>query len=191
MRHNTPASALEPNAIDPTQKQDTRYGWRVKAAERSNWVLAEYTMFWHHSNNGCFGSTGWIPNPALDTSNKSKPGSTPQGSGDPTGTLGAGMPGSVRELAGVRHADTLGQLTLLFSDGSTAQVSTTDKSIQLRYRDGTTITRPNDINLFLRADASTIPVGARRALSSFGRYNWRELNFTWTEPSPSASAASR
>ena len=192
VRHNTPASALEPNATDANQKPDPRYGWRVKASERAAWVLAEYTMFWHHPSNGCFGSTGWIPNPALDTSGQGKSGSTPQGSGDPTGTLGAGMPGRVRDLAGVRRADTSGELILLFSDGSTTQVPITDKSLQLRYRDGSAITRPDDINRFLNAEASTIPAGARRGIGSSGRYNWRELSFTWTEPSPtSTSAASR
>jgi hypothetical protein len=89
------------------------------------------------------------------------------------------MPGSVRELAGVRRADTSGQLTLLFSDGSTTQVPATDKSLQLRYRDASAITRPDDISRFLNADASTIPIGARRAIGSSGRYNWRELSFTW------------
>lgn len=59
------------------------------------------------------------------------------------------------------------------------------------YRDASTITHPDNISRFLGADASTIPTGARRAIGVSGRYNWRELTFTWTEPSPAASAASR
>ena len=191
IRHDTPASALEPNAQDAKSQQDPRYGWRVKAADRDKWVLAEYTMFWHHAGNGCFGSRNWRPDPALDTTSQSKPGSTPQGSGDPTGSVGTGMPGSVRNLVGVRLTSTDGLLTLLFADGSTALVPITDKSIQLRYRDASTITHPDNISRFLGADASTIPTGARRAIGVSGRYNWRELTFTWTEPSPAASAASR
>ena len=43
-----------------------RYGWRVKAANFTTYVLAEYTLFWHHPNGKCYGEADWVPDPPLE-----------------------------------------------------------------------------------------------------------------------------
>lgn len=186
VRHNTPASALEPNAIDANQKQDPRYGWRVKATERANWLLAEYTVFWHHPDNGCYGNKRWKPDPALDTSTPATAKPTPTGSGDPVSA-----PRGAVALAGIRKSGDGSRLILLFTDGSTAQVMVSGKSLRLSYRDGTTADRLADLSPFLTADTRAMPTGPRRAIPTSGRYNWREFNPTWTEPTPAKPVASR
>ena len=177
IRHTTPASAIEHNALN----QDAKYGWRVKGDLRGKWVLAEYTMYWHHANNKCSGDPGWIPNPAQDTDSDSSSGSTPKGSGDPMGVFGQGMPNTIT-LTGVRSTDGGSRLTLLFSDGRTAQAPAAGTGVRLRYRDGTNITRLGDVHLFLTADARATPTGPRRSIPPSGRYNWREFTPKWTSP---------
>ena len=45
---------------------DPRYGYRLKDANRSTYVLAEWSTFWHHPNKFCLGDAGWTKSPALD-----------------------------------------------------------------------------------------------------------------------------
>ncbi len=54
IKDDTPNSAIEMSV--PGQPQ---YGWRVKSASVSTYVLAEYTTFWHHPNGKCYGVLGW------------------------------------------------------------------------------------------------------------------------------------
>lgn len=82
IKSTTPASALELNhsttnkngdgtAGTPTTMSDSdraRYGWRVKQTEFTNYVLAEYTSFWHHPNGICYGNAGWVADAPEDTS---------------------------------------------------------------------------------------------------------------------------
>jgi type IV pilus assembly protein PilY1 len=72
IKPDTPASALELNHDGNgglADQERVKYGWRVKQSEFSNWVLAEYTSFWHHKSSGlCYGDTNWIPDPGPDTS---------------------------------------------------------------------------------------------------------------------------
>lgn len=182
VKRETPASALEPNALN----QDPRYGWRVKASERANWLLAEYTVFWHHPSNGCYGNKLWKPDPALDTATPNSAVAKPTGSGDPVGTRGAAT-----ALSGIRRTDDGSRLILLFTDGSTAQAPSSGTGLRLSYRDGTAIDRLTDISPYLTPDARSLPTGPRRAIPSSGRFNWREFTPTWTEPTPAPPVASR
>lgn len=182
VKRDTPASALEPNAAN----QDPGYGWRVKAGERSKWLLAEYTAFWHHPGNGCFGSRLWKPNPPQDTAPSRAAGSTPTGSGDPIG-----LPGEAIALAGIRTSANASGLLLLFTDGRTANANAAEAGLRLQYRDGTTTDRLTDLTPFLNADARATPTGPRRAIPSSGRYNWREFTPSWTEASPAPNTGSR
>jgi hypothetical protein len=68
-----------------------KYGWRVKQTEFGNWVLAEYTTFWHHPNGKCYRKTGgWVKDPPQDPSTGGS--ATPAaGSADPKdGTFSGG-----------------------------------------------------------------------------------------------------
>ena len=78
IKDTTPNSAIEMSV--PGQPQ---YGWRVKSASVSTYVLAEYTTFWHHPNGMCYGVPGWTKLAPEDLA----PGPTPLtkaiGSADP------------------------------------------------------------------------------------------------------------
>jgi hypothetical protein len=70
VRSDTPNSALELN--DDLGRPE--YGWRVKSALFSTYVLVEYNTYWHHPNGLCFNSTGWTKAPGPDTAgNKPTP----------------------------------------------------------------------------------------------------------------------
>jgi hypothetical protein len=86
IKNTTPASALELNHSGG----DVRYGWRVKLAEYKNYVLAEYTSFWHHPNGKCYGGAGWIKNPPQDPDSSAKTATRAPGSADPTDGIFAG-----------------------------------------------------------------------------------------------------
>jgi hypothetical protein len=86
IKNNTPASALELNGPNVT------YGWRVKQSEFTNYVLAEYTSFWHHPNGLCYDDNGWVPDPPQDFSPTGGIQLAAAGSADPTdGVFGAGL----------------------------------------------------------------------------------------------------
>lgn len=86
IKDTTPASALELNHSGG----DVRYGWRVKLAEYKNYVLAEYTTFWHHPNKMCYGAAGWVKNPPQDPDSSTSPVSRAPGSADPTDGIFSG-----------------------------------------------------------------------------------------------------
>jgi len=108
IRDTTPNSALELN--DHLGRAE--YGWRVKSALYSTYVLAEYITYWHHPNGFCFYSTGWTKTPGAD--NGSSTASPPAaGSTDPKiGNL-SGSGGTVTSVVTV--GDTT---TITYTDGS-------------------------------------------------------------------------
>jgi hypothetical protein len=95
IKANTPATALELNYTNTgvfkngddtvgtntlTDSERARYGWRVNHLKDTttlpltgktnfeNFVLGEYTMYWHHKNGLCYGEAGWIADAPEDTS---------------------------------------------------------------------------------------------------------------------------
>jgi len=64
---------------------DPKYGYRVKnGADRTNYLLGEWTTFWHHPNGLCLGDPGWVKNPPQDpTAFAGTPTAPVAGSGDP------------------------------------------------------------------------------------------------------------
>lgn len=108
IKDTTPNSALELN--DHLSRPE--YGWRVKSALFSTYVLAEYNTYWHHPNGKCFNSTGWTKTPGADTG--SSTASAPAaGSTDPKiGSL-SGSGGTVTSV--VTTGDTT---TITYADGS-------------------------------------------------------------------------
>lgn len=56
IRADTPQSAIEQNVSGRPE-----FGYRVRRADHFTYVLAEYTMFWHHPRRVCFGdaTTAW------------------------------------------------------------------------------------------------------------------------------------
>ena len=88
IRAETPSNVLEMNVAGRPQ-----YGWRVKSAFFSTYVLAEFTTFWHQGSS-CYGDAGWTKTPGADNDNNSTNANTnAAGSADPKiGNLGAGAP---------------------------------------------------------------------------------------------------
>lgn len=102
IRDTTPNSAIELN--DHLSRPE--YGWRVKSALYSTYVLAEYTTFWHHPTSGCFGTTGWTKNPGEDTGS-STPSTPAAGSTDPKlGDL-SGTGGTVASVVTIGDTTTI------------------------------------------------------------------------------------
>ncbi len=109
IRDNTPNSALELN--DHLGRPE--YGWRVKAANYSSYVLAEYTTYWHHPNNACFYAANWTKNPGADNGT-SAASTKAAGSTDPKiGTLGGGSGGTVSSVVIAGDVTTIN-----YNDGS-------------------------------------------------------------------------
>lgn len=79
IKASTPASALEINH----NNGDVRYGWRVKQSEFKNYVIAEYTAFWHHPNGKCYGQSGWVADAPEDNVSDATPKTPAANSGDP------------------------------------------------------------------------------------------------------------
>ena len=67
-----------------------KYGWRVKVTAAPNpfaqWVLGEYTMFWHHPNGECYNDVTWVQNPPLEDESGT-PSPRPSGTADPIGVI--------------------------------------------------------------------------------------------------------
>jgi Neisseria PilC beta-propeller domain len=92
---NTPNSAIEMSVPGKPQ-----YGWRVKSAFYSTWVLAEYTTFWHNKIMGsCYGEAGWTKlapqDPASGTPQTKAPNSTDPKVGAFGGVATPTTPGTV------------------------------------------------------------------------------------------------
>jgi Tfp pilus tip-associated adhesin PilY1 len=63
---------------------DPAYGYRVKTANREDYLFGEWTVFWHHPNGECFHEAGWVKDPPEDLTPSTKNAKTPAaGSEDP------------------------------------------------------------------------------------------------------------
>jgi hypothetical protein len=84
IKSTTPASVLELNVAGKPE-----YGWRVKQnASWTNYVIAEYSVYWHHPTNGCYtnANTTWSQTAPTDVGGLIATPITPvSGSTDPTG----------------------------------------------------------------------------------------------------------
>jgi hypothetical protein len=95
---------------------DPAYGYRVKSADREDYVLGEWTVFWHHPNGECLHEAGWVKDPPEDTTpSDPKKAKTPApGSEDPP----RDTYGSVLSTTITTEADPVG-------DGKTIRTTTT------------------------------------------------------------------
>jgi len=96
---------------------DVTYGWKVRDEFFRDYVLAEYTAFWHHPNGECFGEPDWIPDPAQDWDAGSFGPGAP-GSDDPRdGVFGSGL-GVVSNTVTVDADTNTTTQTVIYSDGT-------------------------------------------------------------------------
>jgi hypothetical protein len=181
IRDTTPATALEFNHNGNGNLSDgerAAYGWRVKQAEFSKWVLAEYTSFWHHPNHFCYGQQAWTADPPEDPSDAT-PGARPAGTADPTDGVFTGG-------ATVKNVQRVVSL-----DGKTTTTTTTYNNVNGAYvktevtnADGTvTVTQTfldgTQVVTTISGEASLTGLGrtSNEALGGLatGRQSWREL----------------
>jgi Tfp pilus tip-associated adhesin PilY1 len=133
IKASTPNTAIEMN--DPNGRPE--YGWRVKSGDHAAYVLVEYTVYWHHPDNGCYGDAGWTKSPAPDngssTATTPAAGSTDPKLGDLSGTSG----GTVTSVT-VTVTGNVMTTTITYSTGGQAIITRTtnaDGSVTILTRD--------------------------------------------------------
>jgi type IV pilus assembly protein PilY1 len=98
IKSTTPASALEFNHNGNgglTNAQRAKYGWRVKQSLYNQYVIGEYTTYWHHPNNICYGKPGWIADAPEDLISDAKAKPRAADSKDPEDGLFSGGGGII------------------------------------------------------------------------------------------------
>jgi len=174
IKDTTPQSALELN--DSLGRPE--YGWRVRSADHAAYVLVEYTVYWHHPDNGCYGDAGWTKTPAADDGN-STPQSPAAGSTDPklgdlSGTSGATVTDVTRVVAG-----NVVTTTITYSTGAQATKTRTETIDADGHTTITTETCDADGNCVtdtVNTDANFIPPTDERGNPAHtGRVSWHEL----------------
>jgi hypothetical protein len=181
IKDTTPNSAIEQSV--PNRPE---YGWRVKSANYSTYVLAEYTTFWHHPNSKCYGDVGWTKAPGTDTSSSTFLGRAP-GSTDPhIGNLGAAgtvvttTTGGTATLAVASvSTTTTGNVTttiITYNDGSRATIVTTTNTDATKTVVTTDRTGASTTQTIANTRGTAIGGGDERGLQArTGRLSWQEL----------------
>jgi type IV pilus assembly protein PilY1 len=172
IKGDTPASALEMNWAAGGAK----YGWRVRQSVFTAWVLAEYTMFWHHANGKCYGDAGWVANAPEDLAPAEASAVTRAvGSSDPTdGAFVAAPSGVTVTSTSTTVSGNVTTIVVNYSDGKkettviTVNDSTGTESVTMTDRAGTTTTGT-------RMSAGSLGQGKEEVLQGSRRLNWREL----------------
>jgi len=170
----TPNSALEMSV--PGRPE---YGWRVKSADYGNYVLTEYTTFWHHPNDKCYGDSGWTKTPGADTGSSTLQSKEP-GSTDPKiGSLGAMSEGTTTTTVTNEDGSTTTTtvVVVLNADGTyTTTTTVTTTTVGGDSTSSTSTTSTNTIEIGGAVDSSgAIGGGVTTPLEALGRVNWREL----------------
>lgn len=182
IKPGTPAAALELNYPGGGPK----YGWRVKANEFANYVLLEYTLFWHHGPNGqkpCYGESGWVKNPPEDTSGGGGAKFKEDGSADPTSEdTGGEEPETITIINWVTTTVTDTTTTGNFVTTTTTITYSDDKTHTTVIKDngdGTetvTITDRDGVKTEVtRAGSGYLKSAPDELLKKSGRINWREI----------------
>ena len=91
IKADTPAVALELNDMLRGASADPKYGWRVKLAYFTQYVLAEYTVYRHYGV--CFGEPTWDSTPPLEADAPGTPDAPDNATAnDPKGPVLPGLP---------------------------------------------------------------------------------------------------
>ena len=177
IKADTPYSAVEMSIPNHPE-----YGWRVKAASFSAYVLVEYTIFWHHPNKFCFGAAGWVKNPAADTSASSTSSSADlaaaAAASDPkVGALGAGgagvLPGTwTTTVTNPDGTTTTTTVTIVVNEDGSATTTTTTS---ISTGESTTTTTNTNYTGGPVDTSGIIGGGVTTPADAVGRVNWREL----------------
>ncbi len=172
VRANTPNSAIELSV--PGRPE---FGWRVKGSLYSQYVLAEWTIFWHHPNGKCYGTAGWTkfaPTEADTASNAVQPaGTTDPHIGTLSGDASSGL--TITDVTTTTNGN-VSTTAITYSDGTHATIVRTENA------DGsvTIVTTDNAGQVTTQTIANTDGTlksgGDERGLQAkTGRISWREL----------------
>ncbi|MFZ5523461.1 MAG: pilus assembly protein [Pseudomonadota bacterium] len=179
-------SASTPNsAIEMSLPGRPEYGWRVKSAFYSTYVLAEYTTFWHDKLGGqCYGDAGWtkLGHPdnricgTADTATERKCAtelSAASGTDPKIGTFGAAATISSVTTVVVGNVTTI---TINYTDGTHATI------VRTANADGsvTIVTTDADGNvtteIVANSSGNITSGGDERGMQTrTGRVSWHEL----------------
>jgi len=121
IKDTTPQTAIELN--DSLGRAE--YGWRVKSGLYEQYVLVEYTVYWHHPTNGCYDAAGWtkMPGPDDGASTATSPAA---GSTDPKiGNLAGAGGGSVTSVSRTVVGNVV-TTTITYSTGGQAIITRTE-----------------------------------------------------------------
>ncbi|MBA3023237.1 MAG: hypothetical protein KJ572_03600 [Gammaproteobacteria bacterium] len=178
IKDSTPNEAIELN--DPNGRLE--YGWRLKKEYYDDYLLVEWSIYWHHPNNLCYDSVGWTKAPAQDNGTSSS--STPAaGSSDPKiGDLSGGG-GDVTSTATTVSYDAGGNeiitTVITYANGSTATI------VRTHNADGTTTIVTTDAlgnttTEVVAATGSCVGAGCaggnqRGDRARTGRVSWHEI----------------
>ncbi len=161
---------LEPNGPG----NPAGYGWRLKI-DKMSLILAEYTVFWHHPNGKCYGDSGWVKNPAGDSSAGKKVARAAAGSTDPKeGAFDATVPVNVTvvSITSTITGNTT-VITTTYSDGKTSTITITangngTETVVLVDRNGSSVS-------LIRSVGGSAVRGAEETLQGTRRISWREI----------------
>lgn len=174
---STPNSAIEQNVAGRPE-----YGWRVKAAYYSTYVLAEYAIYWHHPNGKCYGDSGWTKAPPQDngasTSVAPAPGSTDPKLGDLSGAGGGTVTSVTTTVTG-----NVTVTTITYSSGRTATITRTanaDGTVTIVTRDADCVLAGSSCvgvtETVQAAGGSSLSGGDERgSQAKTGRVSWHEI----------------
>jgi Neisseria PilC beta-propeller domain len=171
--------AATPNsAIEMSVPNRPEYGWRVKSAEVKNWVLAEYTTFWHEKVNGkCYGQAGWTKAPVVDTRIC---GTSDTATTKKCGSVLASTTGDDPHIGGLGSVVTYTQgnvttTTTRMPDGSIKIDTVTTNPNGTTTTTTRTITQGVDTGGGINNRGEVDPGGEKGIPPNKGRINWREL----------------
>lgn len=171
IKGDMPASALELNWATGGAK----YGWRVKQSVFTTWVLAEYTMFWHHSNGKCYGDAGWVANAPEDVGSSSVTRSTrAAGSADPTDGAFVAAPAGVTVTGTTTTVS--GNVTTIVVTYSDSKTETTVITVNSNGTESVSMTdRAGTNSTGVRMSSGALGQANEEVLQGSRRLNWREL----------------
>jgi len=181
IKSTTPQSSLVLNVAGHPEM-----GYRVKDSDRSTYILAEYSIYWHMPNSGfavngdtkiCTQDSTWSDTPPQESASNSGSATPAAGSADPKGgsfTVGQSVISQTTTTVGSVTTE-----TTTYSDGEIRTVVTTDNN------DGTiTIVTTNTSAGGVVLSTSTVTIatpgsstgeGGEQVSSPYGRISWKDL----------------
>ena len=158
-------------------------GYRLKPTSMKTKLIAEYTLFWHHPNNLCMSDTGWIKNPAQDSSASDAVAGTKAENGDPSGVFGGADNGT-----GSNPVLTPGTTTTTVTNANGSQTTTTVVIVANVSGGYTVTTTVTTVPASALATSTGIVTGGAvgttgridtggidKNAATLGRITWREL----------------